>query len=239
MSKVKILIVNHSTNIAFANALAEYISRHFTSDPNENADAWRPVNLQKNTGYMPANKTDSIALVVPRDAGRYDLVAKQTIIGANIVVAAEAHARTVRWLWQTRGYVTTLVNITDPQDYSPMLRRIDDTTQPIMKDQAIGLCNITVDKFEAEKNPHDGYASAHVEQAYKEIMDVLMPIITGSVSGGGYCERLLREPLILEPEDWTEAEWATLCKLLNMNPNVTERIRLDNVLLSAYIKSAE
>ena len=225
MSKVKILIVNHSTNVAFANALAEYISRHFTADPNENADAWRPVNLQKNAGYMPA--------------ARYDLVAKQTIIDANIVVAAEAHARTVRWLWQTRGYVTALVNITDPQDYSPMLRRIDDTTQPIMKDQAIGLCNITIDKFEAEKNPHDGYASAHVEQAYKEIMDVLMPIITGGVSGGGYCERLLREPLILEPEDWTEAEWATLCKLLNMNPNVTERIRLDNVLLSAYIKSAE
>lgn len=239
MSKVKILIVNHSANTAFANALAEYISRHFTANPNESADAWRPVNLQKNTGYMPANKTDSIALVIPRDAGLYDLVAKQTVIDANIVVAAEAHARTIRWLWQTRGYVTNIVNINDPQNYSPMLRRVDDNLLPTMKDQAIGLCNINVDKFEAEKFPHDGYDPAHVEQAYKEIMDALMPVITGSINGGGYCERVLREPLILEPEDWTETEWATLCKLLNLDPAVTERIRLDDVKLSAYIKSVE
>lgn len=41
-----------------------------------------------------------------------------------------------------------------------------------------------------------------------------------------------KEPLILEPEDWTEEEWATLCKLFGMKR--AERIKVSNYTLETY-----
>ena len=40
------------------------------------------------------------------------------------------------------------------------------------------------------------------------------------------------EPLILEPEDWTEAEWATLLKLFGMEE--AERIVVKDYILETY-----
>lgn len=42
----------------------------------------------------------------------------------------------------------------------------------------------------------------------------------------GYQKFNEREPYILEPEDWTPAEWATLCKLCHLPADKTERIAM-------------
>lgn len=49
-----------------------------------------------------------------------------------------------------------------------------------------------------------------------------------------------KEPLILEPEDWSEEEWKTLLKLFGFKN--AERIMISNYKLEAYgtrIKSEE
>jgi len=48
----------------------------------------------------------------------------------------------------------------------------------------------------------------------------------------GYRYRIPKEPLILEPEDWTEEEWATLCKLFGMNE--AEWIKVSDYTLETY-----
>lgn len=40
------------------------------------------------------------------------------------------------------------------------------------------------------------------------------------------------EPLILEPEDWTDDEWETLCKLFGMKK--AERIKVSDYVLEAW-----
>lgn len=41
-----------------------------------------------------------------------------------------------------------------------------------------------------------------------------------------------KEPLILEPEDWTKKEWATICKLFGMKE--AERIKISDYTLETY-----
>ena len=41
-----------------------------------------------------------------------------------------------------------------------------------------------------------------------------------------------KEPLILEPEDWTDDEWETLCKLFGMKK--AERIKVSDYVLEAW-----
>ena len=41
-----------------------------------------------------------------------------------------------------------------------------------------------------------------------------------------------KEPLILEPEDWTESEWATILKLFGMES--AERIKVSDYVLESY-----
>lgn len=41
-----------------------------------------------------------------------------------------------------------------------------------------------------------------------------------------------KEPLILEPEDWSEAEWATILKLFGMEE--AERIKVSDYVLETY-----
>ena len=42
----------------------------------------------------------------------------------------------------------------------------------------------------------------------------------------GYHKLSLIEPLILEPKDWSAAEWATLCKICDLPVGPTQRIVL-------------
>lgn len=51
----------------------------------------------------------------------------------------------------------------------------------------------------------------------------------------GYRKDTFKEPLILEPEDWTQSEWNTLCKLTGLPPHMTERIVLSNVTMERYL----
>lgn len=43
------------------------------------------------------------------------------------------------------------------------------------------------------------------------------------------------EPLILEPEDWTKAQWDTLCQLCGLVPGLTERIKMQPPYIEAFI----
>ncbi len=54
----------------------------------------------------------------------------------------------------------------------------------------------------------------------------------------GYHKLNLIEPLILEPEDWTAAEWATLCKICDLPVGPTERIVL-HVGTMEFFENAE
>lgn len=47
-----------------------------------------------------------------------------------------------------------------------------------------------------------------------------------------YEKRILDEPLILEPEDWNESEWQTICHLFGMK--AADRIVVSNCLLETY-----
>lgn len=49
------------------------------------------------------------------------------------------------------------------------------------------------------------------ERTYRDVID-------------GYQKFVEKEPIILESEDWTPAEWATLCKLCRLPVDRTERI---------------
>lgn len=40
----------------------------------------------------------------------------------------------------------------------------------------------------------------------------------------GYLKEEVKEPLILEPDDWSKEEWKTLCKLFNMNNKTCNRV---------------
>lgn len=48
----------------------------------------------------------------------------------------------------------------------------------------------------------------------------------------GFIWRHETEPLILEPEDWTESEWCTICKLFGMED--ADRIKISNYEFEAY-----
>lgn len=47
-----------------------------------------------------------------------------------------------------------------------------------------------------------------------------------------YEKQILDEPLILEPEDWNESEWQTICHLFGMK--AADRIVVSNCLLETY-----
>lgn len=47
-----------------------------------------------------------------------------------------------------------------------------------------------------------------------------------------YEKYILDEPLILEPEDWTESEWQTICRLFGMK--AADRIVVSSCLIEAY-----
>lgn len=47
-----------------------------------------------------------------------------------------------------------------------------------------------------------------------------------------YEKQTLHEPLILEPEDWTTAEWQTICRLFGMK--AADRIVVSNCVLETY-----
>lgn len=53
---------------------------------------------------------------------------------------------------------------------------------------------------------------------------------------GGYRKFDNREPIILEPEDWTESEWAALMKLLGLDPAITTRAVLQMQAVECYIE---
>lgn len=54
----------------------------------------------------------------------------------------------------------------------------------------------------------------------------------------GYHKLRLVEPLILEPEDWTADEWATLCKICDLPVGPTERIVLHIDLMEFFENQA-
>lgn len=55
----------------------------------------------------------------------------------------------------------------------------------------------------------------------------------------GYHKLRLVEPLILEPEDWTAEEWATLCKICDLPVGPTERIVLHIDLMEFFENQEE
>lgn len=55
----------------------------------------------------------------------------------------------------------------------------------------------------------------------------------------GYHKYSTLEPVVLEPEDWTVEEWATLCKVSGVPANRTERIVLNLSSIECYIGSGE
>lgn len=47
-----------------------------------------------------------------------------------------------------------------------------------------------------------------------------------------YEKRAMSEPLILEPEDWTESEWETICRIFGMK--TADRIVVSDFTLETY-----
>lgn len=47
-----------------------------------------------------------------------------------------------------------------------------------------------------------------------------------------YEKYILDEPLILKPEDWTESEWQTICRMFCMK--AADRIVVSSCLIEAY-----
>lgn len=47
-----------------------------------------------------------------------------------------------------------------------------------------------------------------------------------------YEKRAMSEPLILEPEDWTESEWETICQIFGMK--TADRIVVSGFTLETY-----
>lgn len=47
-----------------------------------------------------------------------------------------------------------------------------------------------------------------------------------------YEKQILHEPLILEPEDWSNSEWQTICRLFGMK--AADRIVVSNCVLETY-----
>jgi len=52
---------------------------------------------------------------------------------------------------------------------------------------------------------------------------------------GGYREFHNNEPLVLTPDDWTEPEWDTICKLMGLVPEVTTRIFVELPMVKCFI----
>ena len=51
-----------------------------------------------------------------------------------------------------------------------------------------------------------------------------------------YEKRILDEPLILEPEDWSNSEWQTICRLFGMKS--ADRIVVSSCVLETYGEKA-
>ena len=51
-----------------------------------------------------------------------------------------------------------------------------------------------------------------------------------------YEKQILHEPLILEPEDWSNSEWQTICRLFGMK--AADRIVVSNCVLETYGEKA-
>ncbi|MCM1295879.1 MAG: hypothetical protein NC311_10085 [Muribaculaceae bacterium] len=52
---------------------------------------------------------------------------------------------------------------------------------------------------------------------------------------GGYRKFWEKEPIVLEPEDWTEAEWRALMKMAGLEPDVTTRAVIKISTVECYV----
>lgn len=51
-----------------------------------------------------------------------------------------------------------------------------------------------------------------------------------------YKREQIREPLILEPEDWSAEEWVVICKLFSFPVNLTERIVVNVSNIESFVR---
>ena len=71
--------------------------------------------------------------------------------------------------------------------------------------------------------------------AYRGDYHILETYLPGAKMSAGYHRMACPEPLILEPEDWSDAEWATLCKLCGLKPAQTDRIKINVDSIETYL----
>lgn len=74
---------------------------------------------------------------------------------------------------------------------------------------------------EAEELPQDFW------REYQRDLRVLENHRAGQPLEEGFHALSCAEPFILEPEDWTQAEWQVLCKLCGIEATTTGRIRMN------------
>lgn len=99
--------------------------------------------------------------------------------------------------------------------------------------------NVTVEatsKDEAEEKARALYKQGGIEWHDEELTD--LEASEEPVKEGYYKEAVV-EPLILEPEDWSRREWATLCKLCGLPADRAERIVLHVGEMESYIGKGE
>lgn len=95
--------------------------------------------------------------------------------------------------------------------------------------------NVTVEatsKKEAEEKARALYKQGGVAWHDDELTDLEA---SEEPVKGGYHKEAVVEPLILEPEDWSRREWATLCKLCGLPADRAERIVLHVGEMESYI----
>lgn len=95
--------------------------------------------------------------------------------------------------------------------------------------------NVTVEatsKEEAEEKARALYKQGGVEWHDKELTDLEA---SEEPVKEGYHKETVAEPLILELEDWSKREWATLCKLCGLPADRAERIVLHVGEMESYI----
>lgn len=99
--------------------------------------------------------------------------------------------------------------------------------------------NVTVEatsKKEAEEKARALYKQGSVEWHDEELTDLEASEEPAKKPlGEGYHKEAVVEPLILEPEDWSRREWATLCKMCGLPADRAERIVLHVGEMESYI----
>lgn len=59
--------------------------------------------------------------------------------------------------------------------------------------------------------------------------------VTARKLDDGYHKFPEKEMLVVKPEDWTRAEWRTLCKFCGLDPETTERIVMNVESIECYV----